>query len=334
MKSKKDIAVVILNWNGQRLLEEFLPKVVALSPEAKVYLADNASTDTSVEWTRRHLPEVDIIRNDGNFGYAKGYNEALRFVEEDIYALVNSDIEVTEGWLAPILERFRNQPQTAVIQPKIRDYKRRDHFEYAGAAGGYIDRRGFPFCRGRVFDTIEKDEGQYDDPCRIFWASGACFFIRRDVYRELGGLDDDFFAHQEEIDLCWRVFNAGHDLWYEPQSVVFHVGGATLDYLSPRKTYLNFRNSLFMLVKNLPAKMAFRVLFSRLVYDGIAGMRFFVGMQWPQVWAIVRAHFAFYMGLRHFSKKRRGLQRFDYFHVENIVWRYFRKGQKTFDRLR
>lgn len=327
---KKEIAVVILNWNGLKLLEEFLPKVVALSPEAKIYLADNASTDESVSWTRTHLPEVKIIENTGNFGFAKGYNEALRFVEEDIYALVNSDIEVTENWLEAVLSRFRAEPETAVIQPKIRDYKKKDYFEYAGAAGGFIDKYGFPFCRGRIFDTVEKDTGQYDDARDIFWASGACFFIRKEVYREMKGFDDDFFAHQEEIDLCWRIFNSGYTLRYEPQSVVFHVGGATLQYQSPRKTFLNFRNSLFMLAKNLPAGSAFPVIFMRLILDGIAGMRFTTALQFGHTWAIFRAHMAFYARLPRFIRKRKGKQRNDYFYVKGIVWRYFNKGQKTF----
>lgn len=333
MSQVKPIAVVILNWNGVALLQQFLPKVVALSPQARVYLADNASDDDSIAWTQAHLPDVTIIRNDGNYGYAKGYNQALQQVEEPLYALVNSDIDVTENWLEPILERFYNEPDTAVIQPKIRDFKEPTRFEYAGAAGGFIDKFGFPFCRGRIFDTVEVDNGQYDDACDVFWASGACFFIRKEVFRKMKGFDDDFFAHQEEIDLCWRIFNHGYRLRYEPKSVVFHVGGATLQYLNPRKTYLNFRNSLFMMVKNLPKRVAFRVLFSRLVLDGVAGMRFLVTMQWGHVWAILKAHAAFYFYLPRYLSRRGPSQRLDYFHIESIAWRYFNKKQQTFGEL-
>ncbi|RZJ27553.1 MAG: glycosyltransferase, partial [Flavobacterium sp.] len=195
----KKIAVVILNWNGRKLLEQFLPSVIAHSPEANVYLADNNSTDDSAAFVKSTFPEVKIIRNAGNFGYAKGYNQALKFIEEDIYALVNSDVEVTENWLVPVLEMFKNEPQTAIIQPKILDYRNKNYFEYAGAAGGFIDKYGYPFCRGRIFDTLEKDEGQYNENADIFWASGACFFIRKEIFRELKGFDSDLFAHQEEI---------------------------------------------------------------------------------------------------------------------------------------
>lgn len=333
MSDVKPIAVVILNWNGLTLLQQFLPKVVAFSPQARIYLADNASTDASIEWTRAHLPEVAIIRNEGNYGYAKGYNLALEQVEEPLYGLVNSDIEVTENWLVPILERFEAEPDTAVIQPKILDFKEPSKFEYAGAAGGYIDRFGFPFCRGRIFDTVETDNGQYDDPCDIFWASGACFFIRKDVFRRMKGFDGDFFAHQEEIDLCWRIFNAGYRLRYEPRSVVYHVGGATLQYLNPKKTYLNFRNSLFMMVKNLPAKSAFGVLFGRLVLDGVAAMRFFVSMKWSHVWAIFKAHAAFYFFLPRYISRRTGPKRKDYYYVRSIAWLYFNKKKEVFRQL-
>ena len=268
----KKIAVVILNWNGAKLLEQFLPSVIAYSEEATIYVADNASTDTSIEIIQSKFPQITIIKNEGNYGFAKGYNVALQQVEEDYYALVNSDIEVTKNWLAPILSIFDNEPNIGIIQPKILDYKNKAYFEYAGAAGGYIDQFGYPYCRGRMFDTLEKDHGQYNDDVDIFWASGACLFIRKDIYRKLNGFDDDFFAHQEEIDLCWRAFNMGYTARYTSKSVVYHVGGATLNEGNPRKTFLNFRNSLLMLTKNLPERKLFIILFLRLCLDGLAGI--------------------------------------------------------------
>ena len=254
------IAVVILNWNGTKLLEQFLPSIVNYSPEAEIYVADNASTDGSVSFVKVNFPTVKIVENKSNFGFAQGYNEALKHIDAEIYALVNSDIEVTENWLKSIIETFEKEPKTAIIQPKLLDYKQKEYFEYAGAAGGFIDKYGYPYCRGRVFETLEKDNGQYDDHLDIFWASGACFFIRSSVYKELKGFDAEFFAHQEEIDLCWRAFNKGHHIKYNSQSVVYHVGGATLQQGNPKKTFLNFRNSLLMLVKNLPKNQLFQIL--------------------------------------------------------------------------
>ena len=242
----KKIAVVILNWNGAKLLEQFLPSVMAYSDEAKIYVADNASTDDSIAVIKEKFPSVTIIQNDGNYGFAKGYNVALQNIEEEYYALVNSDIEVTPNWLTPILSIFENEKETGIIQPKILDFKNKEYFEYAGAAGGFIDKYGYPFCRGRIFETIEKDNHQYDNEREIFWATGACFFIRKEVYRKLNGFDGDFFAHQEEIDLCWRAFNLGYKIKYTYNSIVYHVGGATLNQSNPKKTYLNFRNSLLM----------------------------------------------------------------------------------------
>ena len=236
----KKTAVVILNWNGTKLLEQFLPSVVQFSPEATIYVADNASTDDSVAFVKANFPTVQIVQNSSNFGFAQGYNEALQHIEADIYALVNSDIEVTENWLQPILQTFEAEPKTAIIQPKLLDFKNKTYFEYAGAAGGFIDKYGYPYCRGRVFDTVEQDLEQYDNNCAISWASGACFFIRSSVYHELGGFDADFFAHQEEIDLCWRALNKGYQIKYQYNSTVYHVGGATLQQGNPKKTFLNF----------------------------------------------------------------------------------------------
>ncbi len=327
------IAVVILNWNGKKLLEQFLPSVIKFSENAVIYVADNASSDNSVSFVKEHFPEIKIIENEGNFGFAKGYNEALQFVEEDIYALVNSDIEVTQNWLLPIISTFENEPETAIIQPKILDYKNKEYFEYAGAAGGFIDKFGFPFCRGRLFDTVEKDENQYDDNREIFWASGACFFIRKDIFRKLGGFDPDFFAHQEEIDLCWRAFNKGLKIKYISESIVYHVGGATLQQGNPRKTFLNFRNSLLMMVKNLPSSKLFSVLFIRLSFDGIAGVQFILKGKFSHCFAILRSHFWFYFLLIKFFKKRESLQRKDYFLIKSIVYHYFILSKKKFLKL-
>jgi GT2 family glycosyltransferase len=325
------IAVVILNWNGKGLLEQFLPSVIKYSPEARIYVADNASTDDSVAFVQVNYPEIKIIQNTGNFGYAKGYNEALQGVEEDIYALVNSDVEVTENWLQPILSLFEKDADTAIIQPKILDYKNKTYFEYAGAAGGFIDKYGFPFCRGRIFDTIEEDKGQYDDTTQIFWASGACFFIRKEAYRKLGGFDEDFFAHQEEIDLCWRAFNNNYKVMFCSESVIYHVGGATLAAGSPHKTFLNFRNSLWMMIKNLPTSKLIPVLFIRMVLDGIAGVRHMFKGEFGHLAAILRAHFYFYLKFFRFLNKRKSKQYNNYYKIKSIVYLYFVAKGKIFD---
>lgn len=326
----KKIAVVILNWNGVKLLEQFLPSVIQFSPEATIYVADNASTDSSITFVEANFPTVKIVKNAGNYGFAKGYNEALQHIDSEIYALVNSDIEVTENWLTPILETFENEPKTAIIQPKLLDFKNKDYFEYAGAAGGFIDKYGYPYCRGRIFETIEKDIGQYNDAREITWASGACFFIRSKVYHELKGFDDDFFAHQEEIDLCWRAKNKGYVIKYNPKSVVYHVGGATLQQGNPKKTFLNFRNSLLMLVKNLPKEKLIPVLFIRLILDGIAGVHFIFQGKFSHCVAILKAHFAFYSLLSKNYKKRAIFQSNEYYSCKSIVCNYYLNNGKVF----
>ncbi|WP_330441634.1 glycosyltransferase family 2 protein [Flavobacterium sp. C4GT6] len=326
-----NIAVVILNWNGKKLLEEFLPFVIKYSGNAAIYVADNASTDESVSFVKLAFPQIKIIENTGNYGYAKGYNEALKQVNEEIYALVNSDIEVTENWLLPIAELFEKDPETAIIQPKILDYYKRDTFEYAGAAGGFLDKYGFPYCRGRIFETLEKDNGQYNDNIEIFWASGACFFIRKNVFWELGGLDEDFFAHQEEIDLCWRAFNKNHKIKVCGSSYVYHVGGATLKNTNPKKTFLNFRNSLWMMTKNLPKSKLIPVFFIRLCFDGIAGLRFVSQGKFAHLWAVLKAHFYFYTRLFKFLNKRKSKQYKNYYKTKSIVYDYFISGKKNFN---
>ncbi|WP_430413063.1 glycosyltransferase family 2 protein [Kordia sp.] len=331
--SRNKIAVVILNWNGKQLLEQFLPSVIAFSKEATIYVADNASSDDSVAYVKANFPEVKIIQNAKNGGYAKGYNDALPHVSEDIFCLLNSDIEVTENWLTPILSEFNSNPETAIIQPKILDFKQKTHFEYAGAAGGFIDKYGYLYCKGRIFQTLEEDVQQYNESSEIFWASGACLFIRKNVFTELNGFDEDFFAHQEEVDLCWRAFNAGYKTKCIPESVVFHVGGATLDSSNPRKTYLNFRNSLCMLAKNLPKGKLFPIIFSRLILDGIAALQFLIKLQFKHFLAVIKAHFHFYARLPKMLKKRGETQQKQYFQHKFIVYSYFIKGKKTYSKL-
>ena len=327
----KKIAVVILNWNGKKLLEQFLPSIVSFSNEATIYLADNASTDASISFVKETYPDIKIILNDGNYGFANGYNVALQQVEEEYYCLLNSDVEVTENWLTPILSMFENETDVAIIQPKILDFKNKEYFEYAGAAGGFIDQYGYPFCRGRIFNTIEKDQNQYDTNIEIFWASGACFFIRKEVYRELNGFDGDFFAHQEEIDLCWRSFNFGFKTKYCYKSTVYHVGGATLNEGNPRKTFLNFRNSLSMLTKNLPKNKLIPILFLRLVLDGLAGIQFIFQGKFKHFFAILKAHFHFYHLISRNLKKRNQIQKQNYYFQKSIVYSYFVKGGKVFE---
>jgi len=327
------IAVVILNWNGVKLLEQFLPSVIQFSEGATIYVADNDSTDNSVEFVQQNFPTVKIVKNTGNHGFAKGYNDALQHIDAEIYALVNSDIEVTENWLGPILSTFDNENQTAIIQPKILDFKNKQYFEYAGAAGGFLDKYGYPFCRGRIFDTIEKDNGQYDDNIELFWASGACFFIRKTVFHELGGFDESFFAHQEEIDLCWRASNEGHIIKYNYKSVVYHVGGATLEQGNPKKTYLNFRNSLLMLVKNLPKRGLFFVIFFRMILDGIAGIRFFTQGKFGHAFAILKAHLSFYCLSLNYLKKRKDFQIQQYYTVKSIVFLYYIRKMTIFKEI-
>jgi len=326
-------AVVILNWNGAKLLQQFLPSVIQFSGNATIYVADNASTDTSIDVLKNEFPTIKIIENAGNYGFAKGYNEALKCVEEPYYALVNSDIEVTENWLKPIETIFDNEPNTAIIQPKLLDYKKKTHFEYAGAAGGYIDKYGFPFCKGRIFDTLEEDLGQYNTETEIFWATGACFFIKKEVFRTLQGFDADFFAHQEEIDLCWRANNQGYVVKYCPNSVVYHVGGATLNEANPMKTFLNFRNSLLMLTKNLPKEKLVPIIFIRLCLDGLAGVQFLFKGKVTHTFAILKAHFYFYHLIGRNLKKRNNSQKTDYYYTNSIVWNYFVQKKKTFNRI-
>ena len=302
---KKDIAVVILNWNGQQWLEKFLPTVIEKSSMANIYIADNASTDNSVNFIENNFPSVKIIQNQLNEGYAKGYNDALKDLKEKYFVLLNSDIEVTNNWIKPIINLMEENPNISACQPKILDYNNKDSFEYAGASGGYIDNLGYPFTRGRIFDSIESDNNQYDDVKEIFWASGACFFVRADHFNEVNGFDNNFFAHQEEIDLCWRLKIKGYQIMVHPRSVVYHVGGGTLDDSSPFKTYLNFRNNLFMLTKNLNFFSLLITLYFRLPLDGIAAVTLLKKKSgFLHLLAVLRAHLVFYISIPRLLFKR------------------------------
>ncbi|RCS27208.1 glycosyltransferase family 2 protein [Polaribacter sp. WD7] len=329
------LAIVILNWNGKKLLEQFLPSVVNYSSQqADIYVADNASTDNSIAYVKEFFPSVKIVKNATNGGYAKGYNDALQSINADVFCLLNSDVEVTKNWLLPIIEVFKNDEKTAIIQPKLLDFKNKTTFEYAGAGGGFIDLFGYPYCRGRVFNHLEKDNNQFNDISDIFWASGACLFIRSEVYKKVGGLDEDYFAHQEEIDLCWRTQNIGYKVKYVGQSTVYHVGGATLQETNPQKTFLNFRNSLLNVVKNVPKKWFLFVIFSRLILDGIAGIKFILEVRPVHTIAILKAHMSFYKNILPFLKKRKKLSKKQNYNLHtSIVWQHFVLGKKKFDDL-
>ncbi|MUP46335.1 glycosyltransferase family 2 protein [Gramella sp. BOM4] len=328
-------AVVILNWNGKELLKQFLPSVIKYSEEATVYVADNASTDDSVDYLKTEFPNVRLIQNPTNAGYAGGYNQALQNLNEDIIVLLNSDVEVTEGWLKPVLQIFREEPDTAVVQPKILDFKKKDHFEYAGAAGGFIDAYGYPFCRGRIFQELEEDHWQYNEDAYIFWASGACLAIRRNAFEEAGGLDEDFFAHQEEIDLCWRLQNMGYRIKYTGRSRIFHVGGATLANMNPMKTYLNFRNSLYLLLKNIESPKVYFILLFRMLLDGIAGFKFLAEGKWNHFFSILRAHGSFYRNFFRIRKKRKNSRFYrDYHLINSIVYAHFIQHKNKFSELK
>ncbi|MEZ4859172.1 MAG: glycosyltransferase family 2 protein [Flavobacteriaceae bacterium] len=329
-----NVAIVILNWNGKVLLEQFLPSVVVHSQGATVYVADNASSDDSVAYVKQNFPSVQIIQNTVNGGYAKGYNDALRQLTEDLFVLLNNDVEITKNWLTPILSAFKEDPKLVAAQPKILDYKNKNYFEYAGAAGGFIDKLGYPFCRGRIFDTLEKDEGQYNDTIPIFWASGACLFVKQDNFWNVGGFDEDLFAHQEEIDLCWRLQSVGGIIKYLGASTVFHLGGATLSKANPQKTFFNFRNTLLVLLKNRKGSIVYVLLFIRLLLDGMAALQFLLQGKWTHIWAIFKAHISFYKWLPKFLQKRKEYaSAHPYGKVNSIVHKYFIQKKRTFNNL-
>lgn len=329
-------AVVILNWNGRKFLEKFLPSVVTHSEnDAEVFVADNASTDESVEFLKENYPDVRIIVNDSNGGFSKGYNDALSQIDAEYYVLLNSDIEVTPGWIKPVISLMDSDSSIAACQPKILSYYEKNKFEYAGAAGGFIDKYGYPFCRGRLFMTLEEDNGQYDNIAEIFWATGACMFVRASLYHRYGGLDNDFFAHMEEIDFCWRLKNFGYKIMYCPDSKVYHVGGGTLPKSSSRKTYLNFRNNFTLLYKNLRPSRIIPVFFLRLLLDGVAALKFLIEGGNKDFIAVIRAHFSFYRNFFSISKKRK-LQphnKLSAIYNGSVVFEYYAKKKKHFSQL-
>lgn len=330
------IAVVILNYNGQKHLADFLPSVIQYSSDATIYVADNASTDCSLELLKTAFPSVKIIELKENHGFAQGYNEALEFVEAEYYVLLNSDVEVTPNWIEPVIELMNNDKTIAACQPKIKAFHQKSHFEYAGAAGGFIDHLGYPFCRGRIFQEIEQDLKQYDDNHEVFWATGACMFVRAEVFHQVGGFDGDFFAHMEEIDLCWRIHHAGYKVYACGSSEVYHVGGGTLHKSNPYKTFLNFRNGLAMLYKNHPDKGFSLAIFTRLILDGVAGIKFLLFDSWEDCWAVARAHFDFYAHFLSWYKKRKQIKRKDVISTvyrRNVVWQHFVDDVQTYNKL-
>lgn len=333
------VSVVILNYNTKQFLEQFLDSVLATDYDNfEVVMADNGSTDGSCEFVKEKYPSVRLIELKENYGFTGGYNRVLKEVDSDYYVLLNSDVEVHPNWLKPMMELVESNPKIAAVQPKLLAYHDKEKFEYAGASGGYIDKYGFPYCRGRVFDSLEKDLGQYDDNVQVFWASGAALFINAKLYHEIGGLDEDFFAHMEEIDLCWRLQNAGHQVWVCPQSIIYHVGGGTLQKSNPRKTYYNFRNGLILLLKNLPARKVFWVIVYRLILDHVAAYRFLFQGKTGDFKAIAAAHRHFILRLKYWKSKRQVFNNnqayfSDQVYKKSIVYMHFVKKRRTFKEL-
>jgi GT2 family glycosyltransferase len=335
-------AVVILNWNGIGYLKMFLGTVLkySINDETIICVADNGSTDGSAEWVALNFKDVKLIRLDKNHGFAGGYNLAINQLDAKYFVLLNTDIEVTEGWLQPLVSFMDNNPDVASCQPKILSYYRKDHFEHAGAAGCFIDKYGYPFCRGRIFNRVEEDTGQYDSQITVFWSSGACMIVQGDAWKKCGGFDASFFAHMEEIDLCWRFNNSGYRVCYLPVPVVYHVGGGSLPYDSPFKTYLNFRNSLFLLYKNLPDNKLHSVLFIRRLMDGLAAAYFLVKGSFASVRSVWNAHMDYYKSLSELKEKRKQVNRSGNVHSrvpvlnKSIVFEFYVKGNKTYNSLK
>ena len=333
------VAVVILNYNGAEMLGRFLPSVIKYSPEAEIVVADNASTDDSVALLAAGFPSVRVVKLDRNYGFADGYNKALEQVDAEYYLLLNSDVEVTDGWLAPLLSFMESNPKAVACQPKILAYNNKTHFEYAGAAGGFVDRYGYPYCRGRLFDTIEEDKGQYDDVCRVFWATGAAMMVRSGAFRGAGGFDGRFFAHMEEVDLCWRMLARGGEIYAVPGSNVYHVGGATLSKSNPRKTFLNFRNNLLMLYKNLPDSELHGVMRVRAVLDYVAAFKFLLTGAWGDFKAVIRARREYkrmrgeYKCVREQNLAAAVVPVIKERSAFSLLWQYYMKRKKYFSQL-
>ena len=338
----KKTAVVILNWNGQKLLEKFLPALLKNTPDetADIIVADNGSTDTSLPYLEQSYPSIRLIRFDKNYGFAEGYNKALAQLNYEYVVLLNSDVEVTESWLTTAINYIENHPEVAALQPKILSYNDKSSFEYAGACGGFLDLYGYPFCRGRIFNTVEKDLGQYNQEIEVLWASGACLLIRLKDYLEAGGLDAYFFAHQEEIDLCWRLKARGKKIVCLPQSTVYHVGGATLGMEHPRKTFLNFRNNLLIVYKNLPDKQYRNVMFYRFFTDRLAAFQFLLKGHPVNAFSILKARYNFNKQKKNYKTIRKeNLEKAiidlpaGIFRI-SLLWKYYIKGKHVYSSLR
>ncbi|QNF35907.1 glycosyltransferase family 2 protein [Adhaeribacter swui] len=330
--------MVILNWNGQKFLAQFLPSVIKYSDGCAIYVVDNQSTDNSLLFLKEHFPEIKLIVHPQNLGFCAGYNEALRQIKVDYYVLLNSDVEVTSGWVTPVISLMEAQPAIAACQPKIKSYYQPTFFEYAGAGGGLLDRYGYPFCRGRLFQTLEEDHNQYNDVVPVFWASGACLFVRATAYQQTDGLETAFFAHMEEIDLCWRLQNIGYQVMYCGQSTVFHVGGGTLPATNPRKTFLNFRNGLALLYKNLGSSNFYLILMARLLLDWIAALKFLLGGQPADFRAVLKAHWAVWQNRKYWQQKRAEQKQtkaknLSGYYKGSIVWDYFVRQKRSYPEL-
>lgn len=340
-QSHAKLAIVVLSYNGKDLLKQFIPPILQTRPEyAELYIVDNASVDGTYEFVEQNFPEAKLIRLPVNHGFTNGYVESLSQIKADYYVLISSDVEVLPGWVEPIINLMDSDPTIGVTQPKIRFYRERALFEYSGAAGGFMDKYGYPFCRGRIFFTLEEDKGQYDDIREVFWCSGACMFIRAELYHRLGGLDNDYYAHMEDIDLSWRVKNAGYKVMVCPQAVVFHVGGSVITYGSPQKIFRNYKNNTLMLIKNLPGSELWWKLPARMVLDGIAGLRaLFIG-NFKEFWAILRAHGHIYSVLGLWIRKRKAAQQTIVkrsrtgIYPHSIVFKYFMQGIRKFSDLK
>ena len=335
------VSVVILNWNGKSFLEKFLPSVVQHSnlPNVEIVIADNASTDDSIQFLKINYPTLKTIILDRNYGFAEGYNKALAQLQSEYFVLLNSDVEVTSNWIQPLIDLMDSDKKIAASMPKLRMFDDKQYFEYAGAAGGFVDKYGYPFCRGRIFSTVEIDNGQYNTISDVFWATGACMFVRAEYFKLSGGLDADFFAHMEEIDLCWRFKGMGYRVVYNPHSTVFHVGGGTLPKENPFKTYLNFRNNLYLLCKNSFQGNIALLLLQRMLLDGIAACKFLASLEFRCFFAIFKAHIHFYMHFNSLMKKRKinkeqfVQNRFKELYNRSIVFSYFLRKKTKFNQL-
>ena len=341
IKDRPKLAVVVLSYNGRELLRKFLPPILAnRTPYSKVYVVDNASTDGTFDFVKSEFPEIELIRLEVNKGFTNGYVESLPMIDAEYYALVSSDVEVSPGWIEPIINLMDSDSKIGVCQPKIKSYNDKKYFEYSGAAGAYMDMFGYPFCRGRIFFTVEEDLGQYNDIKEVFWCSGACMFIRSEIYHSIGGFDNEYYAHMEDIDLSWRVKNAGYKVMVCPQAEVFHVGGHIISYGSPAKIFRNYKNGMIMMVKNLPFNKLWWIIPCRFLLDGVAGIRALVKGNPKETRAILHAHWEFYTGIGHWMRKRKEAKAkvknpntIGWFSNDSIVIAYFLKGKKKFSDL-